>query len=58
MKKDMKMEKEVKAKAPVKKGAKKVNPWMAHVKKVRAKNKGMAYKDVLVKAKGTYKKKA
>ena len=58
MKKDMKMEKEVKAKAPVKKGAKKVNPWMKHVRAVRAKNKGMAYKDVLVKAKGTYKKKA
>ena len=54
MKKDMKMKE---PKAP-KKTAKKVNPWMAHVKKVRAKNKGMAYKDVLVKAKASYKKKA
>lgn len=33
------------------------NPWMDHVKKVRAKNPKMAYKDVLVKAKASYKKK-
>jgi hypothetical protein len=33
------------------------NPWMEHVKKVRAKNPKMAYKDVLVKAKSSYKKK-
>ncbi len=40
-----------------KKPAKKKNPWMVHVAKVRKANKGMAYKDVLVKAKSSYKKK-
>ena len=34
------------------------NPWLEHVKKVRAKNKNMPYKDVLKKAKETYTKKA
>jgi len=34
------------------------NPWLEHVKKVRAKNKNMPYKDVLKKAKESYKKKA
>jgi hypothetical protein len=34
------------------------NPWLEHVKKVRAKNKNMPYKEVLKKAKETYKKKA
>jgi poly(3-hydroxyalkanoate) synthetase len=35
------------------------NPWLAHVKKERAKakNKGKSYKQVLIAAKGTYKKK-
>ena len=35
------------------------NPWLAHVKKERnkAKNKGKSYKQVLIAAKTTYKKK-
>lgn len=33
---------------------KKINPWLVHVKKVRAENKGMKFKDVLVKAKKSY----
>ena len=35
------------------------NPWLEHVKKERskAKNKGKSYKQVLVAAKSTYKKK-
>ena len=34
-----------------------MNPWLEHVKKVRAKNKNLTYKQVLQKAKTTYKKK-
>jgi len=34
-----------------------MNPWLEHVKKVRAKNKNLSYKQVLVKAKSSYKKK-
>lgn len=37
--------------------AKKTNPWLVHVKSVRDKNPKMAFKDVLKKAKSTYKKK-
>ena len=37
--------------------SKKSNPWLAHVKKVRAKNKDKPYKQVLIMAKKTYKKK-
>ena len=33
------------------------NPWLAHVKKTMAANKGMAFKAVLKKAKASYKKK-
>jgi hypothetical protein len=33
---------------------KKTNPWLVHVKKVRAENKDLKFKDVLVKAKKTY----
>lgn len=32
------------------------NPWLEHVKKVRAKNKNLSYKQVLIKAKSSYKK--
>ena len=38
------------------KGGKRSNPWLAHVKKVMAANKGMAFKNVLKKAKTSYKK--
>ena len=34
------------------------NPWMDHVKKFRAKHKNMPYKEVLQKAKATYKPKS
>jgi hypothetical protein len=38
-------------------GARKPNPWLAHVKKVRATMpKGIAYKKVLIEAKKSYKK--
>tara|TARA_R100000697_G_scaffold68188_1_gene80751 strand:+ start:6153 stop:6287 length:135 start_codon:yes stop_codon:yes gene_type:complete len=39
--------------------SKKGNPWMAHVKKVRAmaKNKGKSLKQILMIAKKSYKKK-
>tara|TARA_Y100001972_G_C7578313_1_gene290112 strand:- start:666 stop:902 length:237 start_codon:yes stop_codon:yes gene_type:complete len=33
-----------------------MNPWLEHVKKVRAKNKNLTYKQVLQKAKTSYKK--
>ena len=33
------------------------NPWLAHVKRTMASNKGMAFKAVLKKAKASYKKK-
>jgi len=33
------------------------NPWLAHVKRTMAANKGMAFKAVLKKAKASYKKK-
>tara|TARA_R100001591_G_scaffold115320_1_gene130711 strand:+ start:2080 stop:2274 length:195 start_codon:yes stop_codon:yes gene_type:complete len=36
--------------------SKKSNPWMAHVAKVRAKNKGKSLKEILVMAKKSYKK--
>ena len=32
------------------------NPWLEHVKQIRAQNPGMKYKDVLVLAKQSYKK--
>ena len=41
----------------MKKGKRKANPWMAHVKKTRAKMKGKSLKEVLIAAKKTYKKK-
>jgi hypothetical protein len=34
-----------------------MNPWLEHVKKVRAKNKNLTYKQVLQKAKTSYKRK-
>ena len=34
----------------------KTNPWMTHVKGVRAKNKGKSLKDILKIAKKSYKK--
>lgn len=37
-----------------KKKAKKANPWLQHVAKVRKANPGLSYKDVLKKAKLTY----
>tara|TARA_R100000388_G_scaffold63787_1_gene46540 strand:+ start:115 stop:276 length:162 start_codon:yes stop_codon:yes gene_type:complete len=43
-----------KPKAKSKKGG---NPWMAHVAKVRSKNKGKTLKQILVLAKKSYKKK-
>lgn len=45
-----------KAKTPKAKPAPKTNPWIAHVGTVRAKNPDSSYKEVLVKAKATYKK--
>ena len=33
------------------------NPWLMHVKAVQKKYPNLQYKDVLVKAKSTYKKK-
>ena len=32
------------------------NKWMQHVKQVSAKNKGLSLKEILIKAKGSYKK--
>ena len=50
-------------KKPTKKPTKKrdtkkraTNPWLEHVKKVKAANKGMAFKDVLKLAGKNYKK--
>ena len=43
-------------KGPAKKTAKKTNPWLEHVKKVRAANKGIAFKEVLKIAAKNYKK--
>jgi len=37
-------------------GTKKVNPWLVHIKKFRADNPDLKFKDVLIKAKETYKK--
>ena len=37
-------------------GTKKVNPWLVHVKKFREANPDLKFKDVLMKAKETYKK--
>jgi len=34
----------------------KPNPWLIHVKKVKADNPNMKFKDVLKKAKESYKK--
>ncbi len=34
----------------------KMNPWMSHLKKVRAKNKGLSLKEAMKKAKASYKK--
>jgi len=33
---------------------KKVNPWLLHVKKVKAANPKLKFSEVLVKAKGSY----
>ena len=35
---------------------KKTNPWLSHVASVRRQHPNLSYKDVLVKAKSTYKK--
>lgn len=35
----------------------KVNPWIQFVKKVKSENPKLSYKNVLIKAKGLYKKK-
>lgn len=35
---------------------KKTNPWLEHVKKVKQENPELQFKDVLKKAKQTYKK--
>lgn len=51
----IKVKKEKKSKEEVKKERKK-NPWLDHVKTVRAKNTDMAYKDVLKLASASYKK--
>ena len=37
---------------------KKTNPWLVHVKKVRSKNPGKAFKDVLKLASKSWKKSA
>lgn len=45
------------APAPVKQsGGRAPNPWLVHVKKVKAENPELKYKDVLVLAKGSYTK--
>jgi hypothetical protein len=36
---------------------KRTNAWLEHVKKVREKNPGMTLKEVMLKAKESYKKK-
>ena len=42
---------------PVKQsGGRAPNPWLVHVKKVKAENPELKYKDVLVLAKGSYTK--
>jgi hypothetical protein len=33
------------------------NPWLNHVRKIRAQNPSLSYKEVLILAKTTYKKK-
>lgn len=35
---------------------KKTNPWLVHVKETKEKNPSMAFKDILKKAKESYKK--
>ncbi len=45
-----------KAPAPAKK-AKRTNPWLTHLAKVRRANKGMSLKEAMKKAKASYKKK-
>lgn len=37
--------------------AAKANPWIKHVMSVKAKNPSLKFKDVLIKAKTTYKRK-
>jgi hypothetical protein len=37
--------------------AKKPNAWQLHIKKTREANKGLSFKEILKKAKSTYKKK-
>ena len=49
------MAKDMKPKAPPKK-AKRANPWLAHLAKVRKANKGMSLKEAMKKAKASYKK--
>ena len=46
-------------KKKLKKKGKKANPWLVHLKKVRAssKAKGKSLKEVMIMAKATYKKK-
>jgi hypothetical protein len=39
------------------KPVKRTNPWLEHVKKVREKNPGKSLKEIMVKAKDSYKKK-
>jgi len=56
---DGNIKKATKAKASKKGGAVRtggrVNPWLAHVKKIRAAHPNIGYKDVLIQAKKTYK---
>lgn len=35
---------------------KKTNPWLEHVKKVKKENPKLSFKEVLIKAKRSYKK--
>ena len=42
---------------PATKKVRKPNPWLAHVKQVRAKNPGKKYRDILILAKSSYTKK-
>jgi len=51
-----KVEREDENKMEKKKQTKKTNPWLVHVKKVKEENKDMKFKDILVKAKKSYKK--
>lgn len=50
------MAKDMNPKAPPAKKAKRTNPWLAHLAKVRKANKGMSLKEAMKKAKASYKK--